>query len=72
MKELDVNNDGVVSYEEFKAMMQGITPGSVRFRQLAEAEAVRPKSVFTQFRSVCVFMCVCVSVCVCMCVCVCV
>jgi len=50
MKELDVNNDGVVSYEEFKAMMQGITPGSVRFRQLAEAEAVRPKSVFTQFR----------------------
>mmetsp|Transcript_12679 Transcript_12679/g.12752 ORF Transcript_12679/g.12752 Transcript_12679/m.12752 type:complete len:121 (-) Transcript_12679:324-686(-) len=48
LSELDINKDGVVSYEEFKAMMQGITPNSARFRQLTEAEAVRPKSVFTR------------------------
>mmetsp|Transcript_25854 Transcript_25854/g.38297 ORF Transcript_25854/g.38297 Transcript_25854/m.38297 type:complete len:121 (+) Transcript_25854:1388-1750(+) len=32
--EIDLNGDGVISYEEFKAMMQGLNTHSARYRAL--------------------------------------
>lgn len=34
---VDLNGDGKISYEEFKAMMQGIRQGTSRYRELQHA-----------------------------------
>lgn len=41
--ELDLNGDGVISYDEFKAMMQGLNTHSARYQALLDSE-VHPDS----------------------------
>ena len=36
---MDLNGDGKISYEEFKAMMQGIRQGTTRYKALQGARA---------------------------------
>jgi calcium-dependent protein kinase len=45
--EIDLNGDGVVSYEEFKAMMQGLNNHSARYRALM-GESEHPDSELAQ------------------------
>ena len=45
--EIDLNGDGVISYEEFKAMMQGLNNHSARYRALM-GESEHPDSELAQ------------------------
>jgi len=41
--EIDLNGDGVISYDEFKAMMQGLNSHSAKYRALMNPEAADSK-----------------------------
>lgn len=41
--EIDLNGDGVISYEEFKAMMQGLNSHSAKYRALMNPDAADAK-----------------------------
>jgi calcium-dependent protein kinase len=41
--EIDLNGDGVISYEEFKAMMQGLNSHSAKYRALMNSETADAK-----------------------------
>lgn len=48
--DIDLNGDGVVSYDEFKAMMQGLSKSSSKYQQLATAQAIKSRSLMKMLR----------------------
>ena len=41
--DIDLNGDGVISYEEFKAMMQGLNSHSAKYRALMNTDVADAK-----------------------------